>query len=334
MYKLFAWIKNARYQSLPQSVFPALAAIVMAWPEESFSLPLSLCALLGVMMAHLASNLADDYSDYRHNEALLRSRLSAHPLRKEKCAYLFSGEYRLSQLRRAMGLFALTALCLACVIGCYRGLPILCLILLTAFLGWFYSGAPLRLSYHGMGEALIGLIFGPLLMSGVYYSACGQWSHALLWTSVSVGLLVFNIVYTHAVMDAETDDGIGKRTLAVVFPQLGVQLFFSFIANFFPFIWMEIGCCSGLLPFGYHMVWIAFPMAVVLFYLIVQHFRHPERTYAPKWWMGPMPVKQWEAIRQLQLDAFMLRWFLARNLTTLFCLLLILVAVCGMLFGA
>ncbi len=322
MAKVLAWIRNARHQALPQSVFPALAAVCMARTVDGFSWGWALCACIGVAAAHLASNLADDYADFRHNSEMIRNHLAENQLRKEKCEYLFSGAFSLKQLKGAVACFGLIAAALALAIGLKRGLPVLYLMLATGFLSYFYSGAPLRLSYHGMGEGLIGLVFGPLLMAGVYFSACGTWSGALSWVSIAVGLLVFNIVYTHSMMDVQADAAIGKRTLAVVFPNSSLQLFFSFLGNFLPFVLVEAGVLAGILPAVFHCVWIAFPMALALFVLMCSHFRHPERQYRPKWWMGPMPVKQWDAIVQLQLDAFLLRWFLARNLTTFFCLLL------------
>lgn len=326
MRNVLAWIKNARYPSLPQSVFPAVAAVCLAMKQDGFSWWWALCACLGVAAAHLASNLTDDYADYQHNRELIRSRLADNPLRKEKCDYLFSGAFSLQQLKKAIIVFIVVASVFAAAIGPKRGLPILYLVLATALLAYFYSGAPLHLSYHGMGEILIGIVFGPLLMTGVCFSACGHLNGELLWISVAAGLLVFNIVFTHSVMDVEADAAIGKKTLAVLFPDSPVQLFFSFLGNVVPFVWVEIGILAGILPFVFHWVWLAFPLALALFWLMCQHFSHPERRFRPKWWMGPMPVKQWDAIEKLQLDAFMLRWFMARNLTSLFCIIIIVIS--------
>ena len=64
---------------------------------------------------------------------------------------------------------------------------ILLFCLSAGFLGVFYSAPPLKLAYRGLGEPVIGLIFGPLLMLGVYYSACGDMDASVLWISLPFG---------------------------------------------------------------------------------------------------------------------------------------------------
>ena len=59
------WFRNARYRSLAQSVMPAVLAAVMASRNEGFIWWTALLAIVGVAMAHLAMNLADDWFDYR-----------------------------------------------------------------------------------------------------------------------------------------------------------------------------------------------------------------------------------------------------------------------------
>ena len=81
-------------------------------------------------------------------------------------------------------------------------------------MGISYSGKPLRLGYYGYGELLIGLMFGPLLMIGVQYAACGVLDGRIVLVGIAVGLLVTNILYSHSVLDAQADAQMEKLTLA------------------------------------------------------------------------------------------------------------------------
>ncbi|GHT55941.1 1,4-dihydroxy-2-naphthoate octaprenyltransferase [Bacteroidia bacterium] len=212
------WLKNARSTSLPQSLLPAVLAVCMASSAAGFSLWLGLCALLGVVLAHLSLNLFDDYFDYKVKVAEFRDNLARKGMRARisKCAYISSGQATLKQLLAACLTFGGIALCLGLVIFLHRGNTVFWIAAIAAVLGISYSGAPLRLSYHGLGEVVIGIMFGPLAMAGVYYSACGQLDGQLLLISIPVGLLVANIVYTHSIMDYEPDKEVGKMTFAVL----------------------------------------------------------------------------------------------------------------------
>ena len=59
------WIENARPRSLMQSMMPAVLATICAIGSEKFNILCGFAAILGVVCAHLALNLADDWFDYR-----------------------------------------------------------------------------------------------------------------------------------------------------------------------------------------------------------------------------------------------------------------------------
>ena len=69
------WIENARPRSLMQSMMPAVLATICAIGSEKFNILCGFAAILGVVCAHLALNLADDWFDYRIDIARLRAAL-------------------------------------------------------------------------------------------------------------------------------------------------------------------------------------------------------------------------------------------------------------------
>ena len=320
---IFFWLKNARYVALPQSLFPAVLAVCMAWCFPDFSLLYALLAVVGVIFAHLGMNLFDDYFDYRNQKIGIRKELAENNTlaRIGKCDYLLSGEANTKQLFFVASLFLLFASIIGLIIFIYRGTTILWIVLLGGFLGIFYSAKPFSFGYRGFGELLIGLMFGVLLMGGVFYAACGVYSPAVCLLSIAVGLLVTNILFTHSILDYHPDKQTGKKTLAVLIRSKKGMFAVSCLLNILPFLLVGYGMYVHYLSLGYVLVFLALPLAIWLIYLMMAFFRTPQRKFSPRFWMGSM--ENWEKISQAGIDWFMIRWYLARNLTILFCLLAI-----------
>lgn len=314
MKKILYWIQNARAYALPQSVLPALVAVFMASGHEDFSIGLSIVAVFGVMLAHLCVNLFDDYFDYSFHSEEVREQTVAEGQRARiaKSPYLTSGEVTPKKLFFVASLFGLAALLLGCVVFVKRGLLPLYIALIAGFLGFFYSGKPIRFCYHGLGELVTGLIFGPLLMAGVHYSACGSLNTGLYVVSVAVGLWVVNILYTHSIMDASADRKVGKKTLSEVLKTRPLQLAASTIFNFTPYLILLISLINGSLHPIFATIFLILPLSVALFYLLYQFCYQPEREFSRKWWYGP--IEHWDMISENKLQWFAIRWFLARNI--------------------
>ena len=320
------WLDNARYIALPQSLLPALLAVSMVSNSPWFCELMAFLAVLGACMAHLGMNLADDYFDYLKDKGNVRQQLADKGMRSRiaKCSYLTSGQATVSQLRNAIIIFLLLAIACGSVIVWYRGITIVYVALVAGALGLSYSGWPLRLGYYGLGELLIGIMFGPMLMAGVAMSAgdIGYYGADVIWVSIAVGLLVMNIVYSHAIMDAVPDKEIGKMTFARLFSPIG-QLIVSAICNFAPFVIMTILVVLHIVSPWSLMVWILFPMAVYLFYSLCRFVQNKPVSLQPRWWMGPM--ERWDKIKAAGIDWFLIRWYLCRNLVSFFCLILMII---------
>ena len=321
------WIKNARDIALPQSILPALLAVSMAAVHPDFSWWLALVALFGVVCAHLGFNLADDYFDYRHNDVEARKKVTAEGFRThmEKCHYIESGEATPKELLMAMCAFLAVAGVAGGVVWWFRGWPVAVLALAGLLLGISYSGKPLELGYHGLGELVIGVMFGPLLMIGMQFAACGVFDDKIVWVSAAVGLLVTNIVYSHAVLDLKADAQAGKMTFARLLRTRGAMLSFSGLFNLLPFAILIVGVAVGQLHWAYLSVLPLLPMGIYLIYSLAAHLNDKTIPFEPRWWMGPMG--NFELYRRHNMDWFLIRWLVARNLVTFFCLVLAVVNV-------
>ncbi|MDR0230809.1 MAG: prenyltransferase [Dysgonamonadaceae bacterium] len=327
------WFNNARPTALPQSLFPAILAVCMASVSGNFSLYLGILAVLGVLFGHLSMNLFDDYFDYKVKGTDFRDKMAREGFRARiaKCEYLTSRKATLKQLLIACFVFSAISLLFASIIFIERGVVILYYVLALTVLGISYSGKPLKLSYRGLGELMIGIIFGPLSMTGVYYSACGMFNWAVVFISIPVGLLVANIVYVHAIMDYEPDKKVGKMTFAVLLGSkkrmLGTLLAILVIS----YLSIFTGIFLKYLSLYYFLTLFTLPMAISLYYLMREFVRHPQRKFDPKFWMGPM--SNWEKIKEIEIDWFMIRWFSARNFLSFFCLIIIIATYLSHFFG-
>ncbi|MGL4209651.1 MAG: prenyltransferase [Candidatus Adiutrix sp.] len=318
------WLINSRYHTLFQSLLPGCLAFFMARNESDFSFFYGLLAILGVSIGHLGVNLVDDYFDYRKKNTLFRDDLVHEGMRARinKCGYITKGEATLNHLLVACLVFCGSALIAGLIIFLKRGEFILYLALLTAFLGFFYSCRPLHLSYRGVGELQVSLMFGPMLMSGVYYAAGGSFDLAVLFVSVPVGLLVGNILYTHSIMDAEPDKRVGKMTLAVRLksPKNMIRVLKIFLIV--PYLFVAAGIGWAYLPPSFALVLLTAPLAWVFFKMMKDFTINPNQPITRRFWMGPM--NNWKRMKANNIEWFMIRWFVARNLLLFFCLSLIM----------
>ena len=335
MSKIGFWIKNARSISLPQSALPCLTAVVLCIGQEGFLWWLALPVLLGICAAHLGMNLADDYFDYKH-DSRTRADISSTSVRArmEKCHYLGEGKAIVSQLGWAIvfflgfaALMGATAFAAQWLIhGWQAAMGIVVYAVLGLVVGINYSGKPLELGYHGLGELVIGLMFGPLNMLGVQAALTGTpFSWQMLCMSVGIGCMVTNIVYVHSMMEVNADAELGKMTFARLLKNKAVMIIFIGFFALMPFAMLALGIAMGWWSVWYLLTLATLPISVYLIHSTRLFAFGLPRNDTPHWWMGPMG--DWEDYKKAGIDWFLYRWLLARNICTFFCLILMLVHV-------
>lgn len=344
MNKLKFWMDNARKIALPQSALPCLTAIILSIGQDGFCWPLAIPVFLGVCAAHLGMNLADDLYDYRKGlpSGEIRSSLAAEGsvrARMEKCHYILSGQATDKDLAKAVAAFLGFAGLMGLAVVLYRfftdGLmPALAVVLYALaglIVGLQYSGRPLRLGYHGLGEVVIGVMFGPLNMMGVSAAMTGAaFRPDLFILSIGVGSMVTNIVYVHSVMESDADRRLGKFTFAHLLGTKKMQTFFIGIFAILPFLCL----LTNILFYGWSPLYLltlaTLPMSVCLIESTWKFINDLPRNETPRWWMGPMG--DWDSYVKAGMDWFLFRWLLARNIDTFFCLVVILVFIATLIF--
>ena len=212
--KVKTWLAEVRAPFFTATIVHVLLGAVIAWARTgSFHLSYFLLTMVGALLLHTGTNVANDYFGHRSGN----DEINVEFVRP------FTGGSRMIQLGlltpREVISGALTAFALACVVGLYlayvRGPMILVLGLIGLFSGFFYTAPPFNLVSRGIGEFFIGLNFGVLMTLGSYYVQTGHLAWEPVVASIPVGLLIAGVLYINEFQDAPADGAVGKDHLVV-----------------------------------------------------------------------------------------------------------------------
>lgn len=328
--RLSFWLNNARPISLPQSLLPALTAVALSFGGAEFNWIAAIAAVIGVVLLHLGLNLLDDWFDDKVGSAEARSKVANEGFRGRmiKYPYLTSGEATQKELLRVVLILLMAAGLMGAAVIAVRGWDILWWMAAALVIGVSYSGGPLKLGFRGLGELVIFIMFGPLMMTGVYYAITGALDWKIVCLSIAAGLLVTNIVYSHSVLDAVPDKKMGKKTMAHLMGSGQGQIAFSAVLNTLPYLIVVIGVIFGHMHPAYLAVLIVLPLSLWLVGSLNDFVNNRQVPIEPKKWMGPMG--DFDKYRAAGLDWFLLRWLTARNIVMFFCTIIIIV---NLIFG-
>lgn len=212
--KLNSWFMELRSPFFTATLAPILTGTAVAWAlAGTFHLGYFLLALLAGLLLHAGTNIMNDYADHRsRNDELNREFVRP-----------FSGGSRTIQLGLlspmevlAQSLLYFTA---ASILGIYlawtRGPLILLLGIIALLSGIFYTARPFNWVSRGIGEAVVGLNFGPLMTLGAYYVQTQTFSWTPLIAGIPIGFLIALVLYINEFPDYQADKAVGKRTWVV-----------------------------------------------------------------------------------------------------------------------
>ena len=202
-----AWLAGARPRTLPAVVGPVLAGGGLAWVDDGFAVAPFLAALGAALLIQVGTNFANDYSDFARG-ADTADRLG--PPRVTQTGLLTAAAVRFG---------AAVSFALAAAVGVYLvivgGWPIVWIGVGAIVAGACYTGGPWPYGYHGLGDLVVLILFGPVTVAGTYYVQVSRWSPEALLAGFGVGALATAILVVNNLRDITTDAAAGKRTLAV-----------------------------------------------------------------------------------------------------------------------
>ena len=271
---------------------------------------------IGIVCVHLGTNLFDDYIDVKKEiksgKTLKNIDFGAI---NNKAKLILNGTYSLKQVVTIISVLYAIALIIGIYYTVLQGGWILAIMAISGVLCLLY---PFATKFYS-GELIVGVIFGPLLMSGTYYALCGLISTRILIMSISVGLLTAALLHTHAIMDWEYDCTVGKNTFCRLFKTKENAIYALKAIVWAAYINVIYFTLTGWLHPNALYALLTLPMAVELFKSIKDYINIKNVKFIPAWWMGPM--EDWENIKNVRMDFFMYRFYLARNLCFLFCMI-------------
>ncbi len=211
---LLLWLKTMRVPFLQATFVPVILGGVLALQlAHAFNLATFLLTLLGASLIHIATNMFNDYFDFKSGNDLQV---------KHQNPFAGGGRVLTAGLVKPSTHLLVSSLCLllGCLIGLYLvfafSLPYLFVLgVIGVISSYFYVGPPFRFAYRGIGELIVGINFGPIMTLGAYYVQAGSFAWEPLLASIPVGLLVAAILWINEFPDMDADGAVGKRTLVL-----------------------------------------------------------------------------------------------------------------------
>lgn len=203
------WVKAVRAYSYPASIVPVVLGAVFAWYGTGrFDPFLFALTLVAGVLYHTGANLINDYYDHRHRvdrPGTLGGSgvLVAHDLAPRQ---VLLGAWVALGLGTGIGLWLVTLF----------GWPLLAVGLAGLAGAVFYTATPGSAKYHALGEPLVFVMMGVLMVLGAYLVQAGEPSWKAVWVSLPVSFLVTAILQANDTRDIVDDRAAGITTLAIL----------------------------------------------------------------------------------------------------------------------
>jgi len=206
------WLVVTRAGVLPMTLISGVVAALLAWAApvavDWFSLGL---AVVGIVIAHLANNLMNDLADTGTGTDTAdypRALYAPHPI--------LTGLVTRRRLLAAIALCQLVDLAIMITLIVRVDWWVAGFALAGLFLSWAYTAPPLRLKRIGLGELDVLLVWGPLMVGGVYYAGTGSLPWPVLAAATVYALLPTTVLLGKHIDKLPYDAPAGTHTLPVL----------------------------------------------------------------------------------------------------------------------
>ncbi|NLK01353.1 MAG: prenyltransferase [Clostridia bacterium] len=267
------WLRVLRAHFFAASAVPVLLGTTLAGFEiGEINFQYFLVIFVGVLACHGGANLLNDYYDHFSENDI------SNPHRSP-----FNGGSGCIQegliSPRKVKIAAIGCIAISLLVGLFftfvYGPYALLYALAGTLSGYIYSGFP-RLSYRGLGEILVGLNFGPLIVTGTHYVQGGFFSIPALLLSIPMGFLVTAVLYLNQFPDYHADKSCGKRNWVVRLgrkPALKVYILLLGAAY-----WTLLACIAlKVFPTSSLLALITLPFAILAVLIAVNWYNNPPK---------------------------------------------------------
>ena len=265
------WLQAIRIHTLSAAAVPVLVGSALAGTTGRFDWTLFALTLVGSVLVQIGANLTDEYADH---EATASAEKFMAPHKVIKRGVLSVGAVRVG---------ALVVFAVATAIGAWlvwvTGWPLLVVCLVSLLVAWAYSAGPLPLGDYALGEVLVFIVMGPVMVVATAYVQTGLFHREALWLSLPVAALVTAILVINNLRDEAEDRAHGRQTLTTVFgPRRTRGLYIALIvlAYLVPLISVALQFRSPWLL----VPWFTLPQAVMLLRTVWRSDAQPVMHFA------------------------------------------------------
>jgi 1,4-dihydroxy-2-naphthoate octaprenyltransferase len=248
------WLVVSRASVLPMTLTAAaIAGLLAAFHDENVRWGLFALAAVGLVLAHVANNLMNDLFDLEvgaDSDSYPRALYAPHPV--------LSGTISRRGLLTAAIAFNAADLAILVVLVVFRGWPMIVFALSGFLLSVAYTAPPVRLKKHGLGEATVLVVWGPLMVGGAYYAAAGHLPFGIVAASVPYALLCTAVLMGKHIDKIPWDWRDGTNTLPVLLGEPRARaLTQGMMVSFYVLVVLLVG--TGTLPIAALIVLLALP---------------------------------------------------------------------------
>jgi 1,4-dihydroxy-2-naphthoate octaprenyltransferase len=211
------WLVITRAAVFPMTIWSGLIGGLLAVEANrthggaAVDWGLFLVAVVGLVLAHAANNMINDYFDTSQGidtDDYVRALYAPHPI--------LSGWVTKRQLEAAILIVNAIGAAIMVYLAWVRGPLVIAFALAGLFISVFYVAPPIRLKHHGLGEPGVFLVWGPLMVGGTFLAATGTIEPWVLVVSIPYALIVTAVLFGKHIDKIAADTKLGVRTLPVI----------------------------------------------------------------------------------------------------------------------
>jgi 1,4-dihydroxy-2-naphthoate octaprenyltransferase len=168
-------------------------------------------AVIGLVVAHAANNMINDYFDMTggvDTDEYVRALYAPHPV--------LSGWVSKGQLGVAILVANAIDLAIMLYLASVRGPLVIAFALAGLFVSVFYVAPPIRLKRIGLGEPGVFIVWGPLMVVGTFFVATGEIPPWTWLASLPYAILVTTVLFGKHIDKIVPDTEKGIHTLPVI----------------------------------------------------------------------------------------------------------------------
>lgn len=207
--KLKEFFMCTRPHSYPASIAPVLFGATYALGYEiRFSILKFILFLLACLLIQAATNLFNEYYDYKHGLDKIDSEGISGSIVKGN----------LSPREVMVGALVLYALAfiLGLILTFMTSLYVLLVGLVCMLAGYFYTGGKYPIAYSPFGEVVSGFFMGTIIISLSFYFQTGYVNTDIIVVSLPLFIMIGAILLANNIRDLDNDKESGRRTYAIL----------------------------------------------------------------------------------------------------------------------